>query len=123
MTQHDDTPTAAPHWDIPVGILIPHTDIAEIWDTCLTCVGYWAAEAGGVHGDPGAYSIREREPNAADGLVYFTGRDIATAAARIIAGRIPIDPAIRHDIIRGDYDATAADCIVQVAAFGEIVYG
>lgn len=123
MHENTDTRRAAAHWDIPVGILIPHADVADIWDTATVVCGYWAADMQGAHGDPGAYYVRERVTAGAAHDYAFTGRDIATAVARIIAGRIPVAPSIRQDITDGDYDGDAADVIIQVAAFGEIVYG
>jgi len=47
------------------------------------------------------------------------------AVGKIIAGEIKISDGLRTQIIRDlpSCDADAADCIVQVACFGEIVYG
>lgn len=55
---------------------------------------------------------------------------IADAIERIAAGEVEVAPAIREVIIAAvedddasDIDAEAADCIVQIGLFDEIVYG
>lgn len=47
---------------------------------------------------------------------------IVKAAQRIVDENLT-NAAIRRYIVEDDIDADAADCIVQVAAFGKLVYG
>lgn len=55
---------------------------------------------------------------------------IADAIDRIASGEVDVPPAIREIILAAvangdasDIDAEAADCIVQVGLFDEVVYG
>lgn len=55
---------------------------------------------------------------------------VADAIERIVSGEVEVPPAIREIILAAvedgdasDIDAEAADCIVQVGLFDEIVYG
>lgn len=55
---------------------------------------------------------------------------VADAIERIVSGEVDVPPAIREIILAAvedgdasDIDAEAADCIVQVGLFDEIVYG
>lgn len=45
------------------------------------------------------------------------------AAERIVNGDVQVGDYIKRYIMDEDIDADAADCIVQVAVLGEIVYG
>lgn len=121
MATHNTTDRDA--WKVNIQLSVTFADIADVWDTALTACGYWADEMAGANGDPGAYYIREREPSGEPLDYVFTGRDIAYAIGRIIAGAVAVDPGTRADLINGDYDGDTADAIIQVATFGEVVYG
>ncbi len=58
----------------------------------------------------------------ADRKVVVTAGDCTAAAKRIVKEKLANDRIIGY-ITGDDIDADAADCIVQVAVFGEIVYG
>ena len=121
MATHNTTDRDA--YTVNIALSVTFADIADVWDTALTACGYWADEMAGANGDPGAYYIREREPAGEPFDYVFTGRDIAYAIGKIIAGTVPVDPGTRADLLNGDYDADTADAIIQVATFGELVYG
>jgi hypothetical protein len=68
--------------------------------------------------------VRHHQNAAASNLV-----GIADAIERIAGGEVEVAPAIREIIITAvreddasDIDAEAADCIIQVGLFDEIVY-
>lgn len=116
-------PTTTDTFAVKIAITVTAADIADVWSTALTTCGYWADKMAGAHGKPGAYYVREHEP-AGEPLDYvFTGQDIANAIGKIIAGTVPVDFRTRADILNGDVDGDAADAIIQVATFGELVYG
>jgi hypothetical protein len=96
----------------------------DIVDTACHCIGYWADEA---DYDAGTLSISAEE----GAEIHEIGRaDIEKAMASIIEGKVSISDSIRNDVssaIREDdygyIDSYAADALVQIACFGEIVYG
>lgn len=51
---------------------------------------------------------------------YSQLRAIARA---IVAGKHGVNDRIINDIKRDDIDADSADCILQIAVFGQVVYG
>ena len=99
-------------------------DLDDIVDAACHGIGYWADEA--------EYSTSLLSISAEEGAeIHEIGKaDIEKAMASIIEGEVSISDSIRNDIssaIReNDYgyiDSYAADAIVQIACFGEIVYG
>lgn len=75
----------------------------------------WMANLRGLHFTDGG--------GAMDGLTYNVSlKDVQRATDRIVHEHL-----IRGDLLSGivndDIDADAADCIIQVAAFGKLVYG
>jgi len=63
-----------------------------------------------------------------DGRRVVTPQKIVDAAQKVLDGRVQVRPDLVDQIGtlgtgRFDIDADAADVLVQVAAFGEIVYG
>jgi hypothetical protein len=102
--------------------------IHDIAETALHGgIGHWAvAEQTGEWGTRDDCTVRCRESGEAFGLLR------AVRFGLMVAGRsgIKINPGIRRDIVMsnrandgGGIDATAADVIVQLGCFGEIVYG
>ena len=62
--------------------------------------------------------------------LYLQDDDLRAAIAKIFRGDVEINPEIWRDIVcavaqedASDIDAEGADAIVQIALFGEIVYG
>jgi hypothetical protein len=49
--------------------------------------------------------------------------DIQRAANLILGGSVEIAERIKKQILTDDGDMESADCIVQVACFGELLYG
>lgn len=113
-------------------VTVPMQITRETLDDILTnalyaCWGWWG-RCWHAEGD-GAHNIQELDE---DGEVVethpFTLDSIARACASIISGEVPIrdDLAkqVRSAVTRDpDIDADAADCILQLAVFGEIRYG
>lgn len=98
-------------------------------------ITYWAVEpeqADFTAAPEGTHTIRDGE----DGKVYHLTADQIRQATLEIAKGKHTGPMVR-DYVRsafwnwnsedgidcGDIDADAADCIVQVACFGKVVYG
>lgn len=91
-------------------------------------INYWAIVEGYQHsGEPADRKVVVRHP---EGVAQVTLRDIVLAVRKIINKRVPVTPYIRDILVEadktldaGDIDAEVADVVVQVAAFGKIVYG
>lgn len=98
-------------------------------------ITYWAREPDQAEFDAapkGAHTIAE---DGEDNVFYLTPAKIRQAIVEVAEGKHTNDTV--RDYVRsafdywtpedgidcGDIDADAADCIVQVACFGEVVYG
>jgi hypothetical protein len=101
-------------------------DILDAWGHCypwftdITASDSYDALTVDFHDDeaePG-----EMVAGVQQGPRVVMGSDIRQAVADIIDGRVQVSPSIREYIRRDDLDADAADVIVQVAIFGQIVY-
>lgn len=85
-------------------------------------IGYWAGsvkvERDG-YGDPVALSITDE-----DGASYRVDRaQVDKIRNEICDGKYSMADSVRFDIINENNDAASDDVIVQIACFGEIVYG
>ena len=114
-------------------VTVPMTIAASTCDDIITNALYanwgWWGDAAKVDETHHIYSIEEiDEEGRVVGQYSLPLRDVADACARIITG----SPAIRSDLAKQvasaitpdpDIDADAADCILQVAVFGEVRYG
>lgn len=107
-------------------------DFADIVDTAGYAIGYWADEAEydePYHADDpeATYAISCEEGTQ---IYELTKQDIERAIAMIFDNRVSTCPSIRDDVSlaikesdMGYIDAYAADAIIQVACFGEVIYG
>jgi hypothetical protein len=59
----------------------------------------------------------------APGAHVISGAALRRAAADIISGAVRVSPRVADDIATGEIDADAADVVLQVAMFGEVVFG
>lgn len=107
-------------------------DFADIIDAAGYAIGYWADEAEynePYHADDSeaTYTVSCEERTQ---IYTLTKQDIEKAMALITEDKVSISPSIRSDVMsaikENDYgyiDGYASDAIIQVACFGEIVYG
>lgn len=98
-------------------------------------IGYWATTIRQSYKPASPYLyILDREALEGDEPAHkkymVTASAIETALAKIVEGKVTMDPQIADSVLTanatndaGDIDSVAADVIVQVALFGEIVYG
>jgi len=102
-------------------------------------ITYWAVEPSQADFDAapaGAHTIRDGDPDEdVSGVYYLTPAKIKQAVVEIGEGKHTgnmitgyVQAAFRDwnaedGIDCGEIDADAADCIVQVACFGSVVYG
>jgi len=126
--------------DIKVGPLaIKDETLLDILDTAGYGINYWA-DAATIDRKAKTYTIHEQEPQDDDGEgVYTVTFDkLHETYWRIVAGEFSMGGQVRSyfvkaaldgaandddDIDAGHIDSEAADVLVQIAAFGEIVYG
>ncbi len=102
-----------------------HENFIDIIDTaCYGAIEYWAEE---VEYAAGKLSVSCEEGAEVHEIEMA---DMEKAIAKIMEGKVSISDSIRADVtsaIREDdygyIDSYAADAIVQIACFGEIVYG
>lgn len=94
-------------------------------------IGYWATEAI-VDGTNQTYTITEEEAHDGEGSRSFTltYTDIVRAMMKLATGEVAIRSDIREAINEAfinyeesDLDGEVADVIVQVACFGDVIYG
>jgi hypothetical protein len=101
-------------------------------------ITYWAVEPTQADFDAapeGAHTIRDGDPDEGTGVYYLTPAKIKQAIVEVAEGKHTntliagyVQSAFNYwnaedGIDCGDIDADAADCIVQVACFGEVRYG
>lgn len=128
-----------------IEVKLDHDDWECVVDTAGYGIGYWAAGSAPVDDEAETYTITAPaddfvtpHPHAtgtyeANGEQYqsvaLTKADLEQAIALLITGKDGnplVNDEIRGWISSGDlgnYDATVCDCIVQVALFGQVVYG
>jgi hypothetical protein len=119
---------------ITIDFEVTNTDFSDIVDTACNCIGfiYWADEVEfdepHDEGDlPARLSISCED---GEGIYEVTKADVEKAISLIIEGKVSICNSVRSDIesaIREDdygyIDGYAADAIIQIACFGELIYG
>ena len=117
---------------ITIDLEVTNTDFSDIVDTACHCIGYWADETEfdepHDEGDsPAKLSISCED---GEGIYEVTKADVEKAISLIIEGKVSICNTVRSDIESAikedDYgyiDGYAADAIIQVACFGELIYG
>ena len=125
------------------GKVLAPTSYAERRDflsLCLTTaveggIGYWAElkDYRWNETDEGDFtdaSVYVRDDEMVRGWTKVDLMTISQGIARIRAGKVQINRRIGADVVisdnendAGEIDSTAADCIVQAALFGELVYG
>jgi hypothetical protein len=111
---------------IEITIGYTKTAISDIVSGAFDYIGYWAdsAELTSVY-QVAALTDLDTE------ITYGIYADsIEKAAVRIASGEIGVDSNIRENIALSlfayelaDLDAECYDCIIQVACFGDVVYG
>lgn len=104
-------------WDVSLN----EEDFFDIVDTAGYGIGYWAI-SGVVDDDELNYTIKYFDGDERK-KVTITPSMIELAIEKILNGTVQCSDAIKSYIRSDDIDADCADVIVQVAAFGEIVYG
>jgi hypothetical protein len=94
-------------------------------------IGYWASE-GRVDSALQTYTVTESDAHDSEGSRDFTltYTDIVRAMVKLATGVVKVRPDIREAIgeafvnyDESDMDAEVADCIIQVACFGDVIYG
>lgn len=97
-------------------------DIEDIIDMASYGIGYWAVEAV-VDREAHTYTIITADDEDTQHVV--TDQDIRKATNAIAGGGLT-NEHIQGYLLAGDMggvDSDVADCIIQVAIFGKIVYG
>lgn len=83
-------------------------------------VAYWARDLQYANGRG---RVQDQDMTSHD----FTAETLAGAMANLLTGNVAASPYIVEGILEGisghGFSADAADCAIQVAAFGEIIYG
>lgn len=119
----DDTYT------VTVPMTIERQVIEDLLDTALAAEwGWWGASHYSEEGDELYVDEIDDDGTVLEHRTVVHFDSVAEAIARIMSG----NPAIRPDLAKQvasavtdnpDIDADAADCILQVAVFGEVKYG
>lgn len=112
-----------------ITLTVPFTVSREVVDslarTAALDVDYWAAE---YHWDPATgtgFVVEQDEPGMRR---EFAAEGLARAMAEMLTGACPVSDYITSCIVEGlssggGFSSDAAECVVQRAALGEIVYG
>ena len=115
-------------YTVTVPMHIARTTLDDILTNALyACWGWWGrcTHAPGE----GAYNIQELDDIGEVVATHpFTLDSIARACASIISGEVPLRPDLAKQVRSAvsddpDIDADAADCVLQLAVFGEVRYG
>lgn len=119
------TDTAVNEFEVDASI------IEDLLEEAGYSIGYWADSAD-VDTKRQTYTVVETEAHnsyetAVEHSIPF--QKIAQALTDLATGMADVNVAIQQqlaDVLSGkrdDVDSEAADCVVQVAVFGEIIYG
>ncbi len=110
--------------------IITKEQFLDLVDTAGYSIGYWADRAE-VHWGSAAdakYSVWEDDDD--NTRHDITPGMVERAMVDIYTGKVPVGRGILDSVTSaimqeeyGDVDGDAADVIIQVAAFGEVVYG
>ena len=109
--------------EVPTGLAL---DVMET--ACYSSISYWATYR--TYRSNGSivriFDIKDREGETEIPKSSIEAKDIMGAIKKIVEGDIQIAEHIKTTIATFDpcnIDAEAADCIVQVAVFNEVIFG
>ena len=117
---------------ITIDFEVTNTDFSDIVDTALMCIDYWADEAEFQEPHDESDSPAKLSLSCEEGVDLYevTRADAEKAMALIAEGKVTVNDSIRADILAaikeddyGNIDGYAADAIIQIACFGELIYG
>lgn len=114
---------------IDVHRTITRQTCTDILDTALAAGWGWWGECDRAPVAGVVYSIEVMDEHGnVDERRVFSQASIAHAIERIIADEVQLRPDLRRQVETAitddpDLDADAADCVVQVAVFGKVVFG
>ena len=110
---------------VTVPLRITRAALTDCVGSACTYCGYWAREVADAEHLTDAWHVTDNDIDGTTYTVYLN--DIAHAIGNIIAGNVAISfeyVGYIHEGIAGHgWSADAADIVLQVATFGEIVYG
>lgn len=107
-----------------VEISLSPEDWEDVVDTAGYGIAYWVERAV-VDSENLTYRIEWFDGDDLNSQI-ITLADIEKAWGKIVSGHIQVNSDIRSYLSSGDLgdvDADAADVLIQVALFGEIIYG
>lgn len=115
-------------YTIRMNVELTHDAIEEIIDGAGMSIGYWAI-AGVVDEEAQTYRVTDGEDDGKSYTIHYS--EIARAIQSLVDGDISIRDDIREAITLDLLDWDDAhrmggeeyDVIIQVACFGEVVYG
>ena len=117
---------------ITIDFEVTNTDFSDIVDTALMCIDYWADEAEFQEPHDEGDSPAKLSLSCEEGVDLYevTRADAEKAMTLIAEGKVTVCDSIRADILAaikeddyGNIDGYAADAIIQIACFGELIYG
>lgn len=104
---------------------LPADTLTDLIDDAGMVIGYWASKAV-VDDDNRTYTITETDSGKTYTLTYSA---IFHALVALATTYTDIRKDIKQTCLEmitepdADYDAEIADCVIQYACFGEIIYG
>jgi hypothetical protein len=111
-------------------VKIPTETLLDMTDTAGYVIGYWAQRA--TQGADGSYRVQPHDGKA----INIKASDLRKAFKALAASdqsfvnerihgyfKAAVRDADSDGIDAGHIDGDAADCLVQVAAFGKVIYG
>lgn len=102
-------------------VTLDEDDFLDLVDTAGYGIGYWAF-SGAVDSKWNTYTVKYFDDGERKEVVISIWM-IESAIEKILNGEVQCGYDIRKYIREDDIDAEVADVIIQVAAFGEVVYG
>ncbi len=109
-------------------------EISSLIDTAGYGMNYWA-EFGMYSEEKQTYEVR-LDQDAQDGVGWesdtkvITYQEIADAIQKLISGQVGIRPDIRQSLVEefinkdgGQMDSEGAEVVIQVALFGDVIFG
>lgn len=118
--------------EVPRTYSLSQEGIEDILADAEMIIGYWCSEMN-TSSENETVTIYEEEAHDADEYnrkFVLSYQDILNATVKLADGRVPISSQIRIacnelllDQDSDSYDAETADCIIQVACFGDVIYG
>jgi len=115
---------------IKVDCALSNEHFEDIMDTAGLIIGYWAESASIEFIDEDSEELIYRVKELECTEYVLTKSDIETSLRDAIEGNAIVDPDIRDQFIafcfdkdQGDLDGFAADALIQLACFQEVIYG